>query len=97
MLPSERRNDLGTKISWTILVALIGILLSMFLNFTYGMSKDAMDKSTKNSESIIRLEQCYLNTESKISEIRDIQKSHLDVSTANNVEIQKIIQILKKK
>lgn len=96
-MSDDRRNDLGNKIAWIVFVAIISTLLGMFFNFTYSMSIKAMDKSMQNSEDIIKLTQCYADIKEKISDIRSIQVEHLKVSQANNVEIQKLLEFLKKK
>jgi hypothetical protein len=90
-------NGLGTKITWAILTGLISIMMIVFLNLTYGMSQSAVNKSNQNGEDIVRLQQCYANIEDKISEIRNIQIEHLKVSQNNNVEIQRLIEVLKLK
>lgn len=93
----ERRNDLGSKISWSILIGLISLMLSLLFSHTYGMSQDALNKSIQNSEDIVRLTQCYSDILSQIEDIKNIQKDHLKVSQQNNVEIQRLIEIIKKK
>jgi hypothetical protein len=86
-----------TKLSWVIIGGVVAVLLGMFFNTTYSMAERGVEKSNKNSEEIVRLQECYLNTQAKVSEILTTQKEHKAMSYQNNIDIQKILQILNKK
>jgi len=97
MTPPERRNDLGSKVTYATLTALIGFLLALFLNHTYAMATKGSERSEENSKDIVQLKECIKNTNSQMSEIKDMQKRHYDISMNNNGDIKEIKEMLKRK
>ncbi len=85
------------KIWWIVSGAVVTILLGIFFNVVYSMSATALDRTVKHGEDIVQLKQCYADIKERIVEIKDIQKRHLEISANNNVEIQKIIELLKRR
>ena len=87
----------ASRLVWVVVGGVVAVLLGMFFNTTYGLADKANERSTKNSEDIVRLQECYLNTQNKIGEILATQKDHRAMSYQNNADIQKILQILNKR
>jgi hypothetical protein len=95
MTQPERRNDLGAKVTYATLTALIGFLLALFLNHTYAMATKGAETSEENSKDIVQLKECVKNTNDKISEIKETQRKHYDISMNNNGDIKEIKEMLK--
>ena len=55
---AERRNDIGGKLTYVVLTAVITLMLSAFFYKTYGMAEGALEKSNTNERDIAVLKQC---------------------------------------
>ena len=54
----ERRQDVGLKIVYVILTAIITLLLTMFFSKTYSVAETALAMSNDNKTKVAVLEQC---------------------------------------
>ena len=55
----ERRADIGSKVTVSILLSMIALLLGMFFNSVYGMAKDANTCSSTNTKDIAVLQKSF--------------------------------------
>jgi hypothetical protein len=54
----ERRQDIGLKIVYVILTAIITLLMAVFFNKTYTIAEQALTMSNENKTNIAVLQQC---------------------------------------
>ena len=57
-LNGDRRQDIGLKMVYVILTAIITLLMSVFFNKTYSIAIEASKMGTDNSRDIAVLQQC---------------------------------------
>ena len=57
-LNGDRRNDIGLKLVYVILTAIITLLLSVFFNKTYSIAEEARALSNDNKTAIAVNQQC---------------------------------------
>jgi len=58
MLNGERRQDIGLKIVYVILTAIITLLMAVFFNKTYNTAEAALALGNENKVNIAVLQQC---------------------------------------
>lgn len=58
MINGERRQDIGLKLVYVILTAVITLLLGMFFNKTYNIAEIALAMSNENKKDVAVLQQC---------------------------------------
>lgn len=58
MINGERRQDIGLKLIYVILTAVITLLLGMFFNKTYNIAEIALAMSNENKKDVAVLQQC---------------------------------------
>jgi hypothetical protein len=93
----ERREDIGGKLTWSILVGIISITLGMFFQNTYQKSVMADERSIVNTKDIAVLKEALFNTQVNIEMIRTKQNVHYDLSMKNNADLSAIRFLLEKK
>ena len=54
----ERRQDIGLKMVYVILTAIITLLMATFFNKTYSIAENALAMSNENKTNIAVLQQC---------------------------------------
>jgi len=54
----ERRQDIGLKMVYVILTAIITLLLSIFFNKTYTIAEQALTIGNENKKDVAVLQQC---------------------------------------
>jgi hypothetical protein len=54
----DRRQDVGLKIVYVILTALITLLLTVFFNKTYTIAEQALAMSNDNKKDVAVIQQC---------------------------------------
>jgi len=57
-LNGERRQDIGLKMVYVILTAIITLLMAIFFNKTYSIADQALAMSNENKKDIAVLAQC---------------------------------------
>ena len=57
----ERRQDIGLKMVYVILTAIITLLLSVFFNKTYTIAEQAIELGHENEKEIAVVQQCIRN------------------------------------
>ena len=57
-LNGERRQDIGLKMVYVILTAIITLLMAIFFNKTYSIADQALVMSNENKKDIAVLQQC---------------------------------------
>lgn len=65
----ERRQDIGLKMVYVILTAIITLLLSVFFNKTYDMASAASALAQDNKKDIAVAQQCYKDIDRRLSSI----------------------------
>jgi peptidoglycan hydrolase CwlO-like protein len=65
----ERRSDIGNKLSYVILTALITLMLSTFFYKTYGVAESAMEMANNNRKDIAVLQQCITDISRQLASI----------------------------
>ena len=55
----EKRNDIGLKLVYVILTAMLTLLLSVFFNKTYNIACEASERGYSNEKNIAVLQQSY--------------------------------------
>ena len=65
-LNGERRQDVGLKMVYVILTAIITLLLSVFFNKTYSLAEEAYEKSYTNQKDVAVLNQCYKDIDRRL-------------------------------
>lgn len=55
-MPTERRNDVGLKMAYVILTAIITLLMSIFFNKTYNMAMSASELGNENKKDVAVLQ-----------------------------------------
>jgi len=69
VMNGERRQDIGLKMVYVILTAIITLLLSAFFNKTYDMAQDAYGMAQENRKNIAVAEQCYKDIDRRLTSI----------------------------
>ena len=62
----EKRNDIGLKVGYFILTAVIGIVLSLFFNKTFSIAENAAAMGYENSKDIAILKTEYKNIDIRL-------------------------------
>ena len=57
-LNGDRRQDVGLKLVYVVLTAIITLLLSLFFNKTYNLAETAAAVGSENKKDIAVLQQC---------------------------------------
>ena len=65
----ERRQDVGLKMVYVILTAIITLLLSVFFNKTYDMANSAYGMAQDNKKDIAVTQQCYKDIDRRLASI----------------------------
>jgi len=65
-MPEERRKDVGLKLIYVILTALITLLLSIFFNKTYDTAVAAMNLGNENKKDIAVIQECIKSVNSNL-------------------------------
>lgn len=62
-MSNERRNDIGVK----IMMAAFGVIIGIFFNVTYNISKEAYGMATENRKEIAVNQECIRNMKDMLS------------------------------
>ncbi len=65
----ERRKDVGMKMIYVILTALITLLLSIFFNKTYNTAVEAMALGNENKKDIAVIQECIRSVNKNLEKI----------------------------
>ena len=65
----ERRQDIGLKIVYVILTAIITLLMSTFFNKTYNIAEIALAQSNENKKDVAVLQQCFREIDRRLTAI----------------------------
>lgn len=65
----ERRTDVGLKIVYVILTAIITLVLSLFFNKTYNLAESASTMSYEVKQDVAVLQSEFKNINSKLEKI----------------------------
>jgi len=68
-LNGERRQDIGLKIVYVILTAMITLLLSVFFNKTYTIAEQALAMGGENKKDIAVIQQCIKGIDLALTKI----------------------------
>ena len=68
-LNGERRQDVGLKMVYVILTAIITLLMSVFFNKTYSIAVEAVKAGQDNSKDIAVLQQCIKGIDLNLAKI----------------------------
>jgi hypothetical protein len=63
----ERRTDVGLKLIYVILTAIITLMLSVFFNKTYETACAAERLSYENKKDIAVIQQCFTDVERRLT------------------------------
>ena len=69
MLNGERRQDIGLKIVYVILTAIITLLMAVFFNKTYSIAESALTLGNENKIDIAVLKQCVKGIDISLTKI----------------------------
>lgn len=65
----ERRQDIGLKMVYVILTAIITLLLTMFFNKTYQLAESASILSFENKKDVAVIQECISNVKDSLIKI----------------------------
>lgn len=74
-MENNRRNDIGSKLGMYGIIALVGILLSIFFTGTYNKAEEANARSYDNKQEISVQAESMNNIREDVGEIKVIQRS----------------------
>ena len=66
---NERRNDVGTKLTAGILMAVISIFLALIFVKTYSVAEGANNRSYENTKDIAVINQRYLAIKEELTNL----------------------------
>lgn len=69
MAPDERRNDVGYKATFTMLMSVVSILLGLFIHAAWSTASDGNDRSCRNEVKIATIEECVRNLKDSLSKL----------------------------
>jgi len=83
-MTQERRNDVGHKVTITVLSSVLALVLSLFVHAVWGSSTEARKIGERNTKEIsdMRIEQAYIRAcfdavRSDIEEIKTLLKRRI--------------------
>ena len=68
-LNGERRQDVGLKIVYVVLTAIITLLMATFFSKTYNVAETALAMSNENKRDVAVLQQCIKGIDSSLAKI----------------------------
>ena len=70
----ERRQDIGYKVTITVLVGVVSVILSLFINSTFSMANDGRNLGIENSKNITHLQASLIAMHDDLTEIKELLK-----------------------
>ena len=68
-LNGDRRQDIGLKMVYVVLTAIITLLMAVFFNKTYSIAADAAEIGQENRKDIAVLQQCIKTIELNLAKM----------------------------
>lgn len=78
MTNPDRRNDVGAKVTISVLSSVLVLVLSLFVHAAWNVGEAARTIGLRNTERIVRVEACFEAVHADLREIKELLKRRVN-------------------